>query len=374
MKPKPQILTSPAIAAVVAVFAAVLLFSHPAALTAATLPFQESADSAADESTGETDAATAKAKRSDQSAAEVFRQVSARLDDLDAISCDLRQSIVMSGLRFVAVGKYAQASGNRMRLKYQIKPVSALKRDDTNPIPTGDSEASDEESTDDEDKKKSDVTGELVQVSDGSVLWSHWKNGDFNEVTRRNITEILEAVADVPNYSAADSLQDLGVGGLQTLMSRLQAGMDFGAVLEQTIGGRSMYILSGRWNQDTLKEGFQLEDPETQRLPDYVPDYVRIYVDAEQKLPRRIQYLKKHPDPQVNEVRPLVTLDISNLKLSPNLDDSVFRIPTLDDEELTEVDLTSNVIDSIKRMAKARDEATSEDQSGDDSTEPDAPK
>lgn len=334
-------------------------------------PPQDSADSPVAESATENAQSRNPARRSALKSADVFRMISSRLDDVDAISCDLRQSIVMSGLRFVAAGKYAQASGNRMRLQYQIKPVSPVTRSDRNPVPGGDSPTKTDAASENKAEKDSDITGELLQVSDGSVLWSHWKNGDFNEVTRRNITEIVEAVSDVPNYSTAESLQDLGVGGLQTLISRLQAGMDFGAVLEQEIGGRTMLILSGRWNEKVLKDAFNLEDPTTQNLPDYVPDYVRVYVDAKEKLPRRIQYLKKHPDPELKKVRPLVTLDLMNLSLNPELDDSVFRIPQLDDEELTEVDLTSNVIDSIKRLAKAREDADSENPDAQDSDAPD---
>ena len=242
-----------------------------------------------------------------------------------------------------------QATGNRMRLEYRIFPIRATS--------SGDKAASaiDAEPQDTSDVK---ITGSLTQVSDGSVLWSYWINGDQKKLTRRNIQEIVEAADQIPNYSSAKSLQDLGVGGLQTLVANLQAGMEFGAVREQLVGNTKLLVLSGRWTQKSLTDIFQLPEDTEARLPEYVPDFVRIYVDAETMLPRRVQYLKKHPNPEQKQIRPLVTLDFRSFKANVQVTDQTFEFVRPEDEKLPEADLTSQVIESIKKSSGAPDSPT----------------
>lgn len=285
--------------------------------------------------------AAAKLTPSALTADQVFQKITDTLDGVETLSCDLTQTVVLSGQKFQAAGRYVQASGNRMRLEYRIFPIGGLNADDARLF------ALDSETPDDSKRK---VTGSLEQVSDGSVLWSRWVNGPQKQLTRRNIREIVDAVNDVPNYSATQSLQDLGVGGLQTLMSQLQVGMEFSTVQEQQVGDVTLLVLAGRWNQKTRKEVFGLEDPEAP-LPGYIPDFVRLYVDAKASLPRRIQYLKKHPSPEVKKVRPVVTLDLKNIRLNEGVSDEMFTFDRGEEDNIKEVDLTAQVIDAIKQIA-----------------------
>ncbi|MEQ9412024.1 MAG: hypothetical protein RIK87_30210 [Fuerstiella sp.] len=343
MKHKPQSLPSRTAALVLAVSAAGLVVCQ---ITPVSLRAQDAADAAASEAAkGDATAAPA-LQKSDLSATQVFDAIAAKLDGTESLSCDLHQTILMSSHRFDASGRYLQASGNRMRLEYQIYPVRAVTSSDARHL---------EPEPEPEDTAERKATGSLRQVSDGSVLWSYWINGTQKQLTRRNISEILDATSDVPNYSAATSLQDLGVGGMQALMSQLQVGMDFGVVQEQQISSKKLLVLSGRWNKKTRTELFQIPDDADTQLPEYIPDYVRIYVDAESMLPRRIQYLKKHPDPEQKQIRPLVTLDLRNLVLNAPVDDGVFEFQRPDEPDLEEIDLTSQVIDGIKRTAAAKD-------------------
>ena len=280
--------------------------------------------------------------KSDLTAEQVFDQISETLDGVEMLSCDISQVVVLSGQRFHAVGRYVSASGNRMRLEYRIFPARAVNAKDAEQLSL---DATPEDTT------EMKVTGSLEQVSDGSVLWSKWVNGPQKQLTRRNIREIVEAVSDVPNYSAARSLQDLGVGGLQTLMSQLQVGMEFGEVREQTSGDTKRLLLTGRWSDRTLKEVFQLPENSNAALPDYIPDYVRIFVDAKEHLPLRIQYLKKHPDTTKTQVRAVVTLDFRHFDLTGEVDDSVFKFERSEDDDIKEVDLTAAVIDGIRKLA-----------------------
>ncbi len=355
MKHKPQSLTSQTAAILLAVSAVGVGISHLAPISA----FAQQDAAAADEETADDDAksdekekAAPALKRSSLSAAEVFEQVGAKFTETQALSCELRQNVVMGGQTFHAFGQYLQSSGNRMRLEYQIFPVRAVKATDKEAFAIGSPPL---------DVSEQKPTGSLLQVSDGSVLWSYWINGTQKQLTRRNVQEITTAVNDIENYSTARSLQDLGVGGLQALMSRLQTGMDFGAVQEQQVGDTKLLVLYGRWSDKTKKEVFGAEDPKTAVLPEFVPDYVRVYVDESTMLPRRVQYLKKHPNPELKQVRPLVTLDLRKLSLNPTIEDSSFEFQRPDDEDLKEVDLTSQVIDTIKQIATGKVETPAAD-------------
>lgn len=343
MKHNPQSLTSWRITTALAVsaIAGILGPICPVSVMAQQTPPPSNAPAA---EPAEQQPATPKLTKSELTADEVFDRISQKLDDAETLSCDITQSVMLTGQLFQAVGRYAQASGNRMRLEYRIYPTRA-----TN---AADKELFDVEFTP-EDMSEQKPTGLLERVSDGSVLWTKWKNGPLEQVTRRNISEIVEALSDVPNETSVKSLQSLGVGGLQTLMSQLQVGMDFGEVREMKSDSTNRLVLVGRWNQKTRTDIFKLPEDSKAVLPEYIPDFVRLYVDAEKLLPLRIQYLKKHPEQ--SRVRPVVTLDFRNFALNFKLDDEVaahmFEFVREKDDEVKEVDLTSAVIDSIKNMA-----------------------
>jgi hypothetical protein len=282
----------------------------------------------------------------DTPAKDVLSKVRETLDGLDSLSCDLHETIVFSGQRFYAVGRYIQASGNRMRLEFRIFPSRAVKSSDA------DSAGID---ADPEATENLQSTGSLQQISDGSVLWSLWDNGGNKRLTRRNIREIMESVPETGSYKANQVLEDLGVGGMQSLLARVQMGMDFGKVREQTVGGTRFLVLTGRWSQKQRQEIFNINDPEAP-LPDFIPDYIRIYIDAEANLPRRVQYLKSSPDPARKLVRPMITLDFRQLSLNEAIADEVFTFDA-DDEGLVEEDLTPEVIDNIKQLTQPASDA-----------------
>lgn len=357
MKLKPQSLTRCSVLAGLAFSAAAAIWSACSPVFASPLRPDEAASAkkaASDESSASSESvATASASdgtpRPDLSANQVFDAVTEKLNELDTLSCDISQTVILSGQRLVAAGKYMQAAGNRRRLEYRLFSVQPVTTDDVARLAV---DAKPEDTT------EAKMTASLLQVSDGSVLWSLWTNGDQKQLTRRNIRQIVEAANDIPNYSAAKSLQDLGVGGLQTLMAQLQAGMDFGMVREQERGGTKLLVLSGRWSTKALKEYFQLPDDPNAQLPDYIPDYVRVYIDADANLPRRIQYLKKHPNPEQKQVLPLVTIDLRNIALNTEIEEAVFTFRQPDGAALPEIDLTSQVIEGLKQIGAGANSAT----------------
>lgn len=374
MKHNPQSLTSWRTATAVALSATAMAISPISPVSVMAHQETDASKAPPAAATGSPDAAAesdagTKLVKSDLSSDQVFEKIGQNLDDVETLSCDISQSVLLSGQMFQAVGRYAQASGNRMRLEYQIFPGRAANLKDDEQLVLGQPAP---------DVSKLRPTGVLERVSDGSVLWTKWKNGPRQELTRRNISEIVEALKDVPNETSVKSLQSLGVGGLQTLMSQIQVGMDFGEVRELPADGGSRLVLVGRWSEKTRKDVFKLSDDPGAVLPDYVPDYVRLYVDSATMLPLRIQYLKKHKDPAQSKVRPIVTLDFRNFDLNFELSDAVavkwFEFDREENDEIKEEDLTASVIESIKKMVTETpaDDAATEDVKGDGDSEPKA--
>lgn len=284
-------------------------------------------------------------------ALQTLKEVRDRLESLQFLECSLHERVDLSDLRFYAKGQYAQASGNRVRLQFQMFPIRGVRRDDEATLKLDGAP---------EDTGKQKPTGELIQVSDGNALWSYWKNGDSQRLTRRNIQEILEAANQAEIFDSSRMFEDLGAGGLQALLARLETGMEFGKVREQVSGDTRLLVISGRWTKESLQQYFKVTDPAAAR-PAWVPDYVRVYIDAEAKLPRRIQYLKKHPNPVVKQVRPLITLDFRDMTINDSVDESQFHFEA--PAGLAELDLTEQTIDAIRKTkttAADADTSTSE--------------
>lgn len=293
-------------------------------------------------------------KPSDKSAGEVLAAVQKTLDSAEAFSCDIRQLVLMSGRKLSAVGKYAQASGNRTRLEYRLYAFDVARSEDADQLKL-DAPAP--------DASKLKKTGSLTQVNDGSVLWSYWDNAGQQLLTRRNVQEIVDAATNVEGYGKVGGLKDMGIGGLQALLASIQGSMEFGAVQQQTVAGSTFDIVSGRWNAEYRKTVLKIPD-EAQVLPDFVPEYVRIYVDQSNNLVRRIQYLKRHPDPNVKQITPMTTVDFLNPRLNTDVSDQLFVFKQPKEGEGPEVvDVTAEVIDQLKR--RKSDQATSQESTND---------
>lgn len=272
---------------------------------------------------------------------EILNQLRSKLEGLDSLRCELHQTSLISGMKLTARGKYLEATGNRVNLEFMIFPMVAEKAEDARQL------ALDSEPAPVDDAQN---RGVLNQVSDGSVLSTLWKNGDMQRVSRRDITTILAAAEATKAYDVKNAVMDLGVGGLRGLISRLQTTMEFAPVKSITVGDRKVYEVTGRWSERIRKEVFKVPEGSIVDPRPYVPEYTRVYVDAETMLPRRIQFLKRSMDPTAKMVRPLITLDFRNLVINEPVNDEAFVFKT--PEKAVEVDETENVIQMIQQSLK----------------------
>ncbi len=247
-------------------------------------------------------------------------------------------------MKFAAYGNYVQASGNRVRLEFQIFPSLSAKSTDGTPKIDSDVKTPDPKTS----------SGQLLQVSTGSILYSEWKNGPIVRVTRRNLADIFKAAGETTNYDATRAVQDLGVGGLTGLIARLQSTMDFAMVKRENHGGVELLVLTGRWTSKVRKEIFRIEE-DVQVIPeDFVPEYARLYIDSQTMLPRRLQYLKRGPDPSQRIVRPIVTLDFRQIVLNEAVADELFSYKAPDNVQ--EEDITEQTIKNMQMLTQPKTE------------------
>lgn len=273
---------------------------------------------------------------------EILNQLRSKLEGLDSLRCELHQTSLIAGMKLIARGKYQEASGNRVNLEFMIFPMVAEKAEDAKQLALDAEPAPVDEAQN---------RGVLNQVSNGSVLSTLWKNGDMQRVSRRDITTILAAAEATKAYDVKNAAMDLGIGGLRGLVSRLQTTMEFAPVKSLKVGDRKVYEVTGRWSERIRKEVFKVPDGSIVDPRPYVPEYTRVYVDAETMLPRRIQFLKRSMDPTAKMVRPLITLDFKNLVINEPVDEQAFVFKT--PEKAVEVDETETVIQMIQQSLKS---------------------
>jgi len=317
--------------------------------TAASDPKTPSTDAGAPATLGDDASATDPATQAATAASadapnptDLLNQVRSKLQSLDSLKCDLHQIVKMSGMTLHATGTYAEASGNRVSVEFRIFPTQTSHKDDTKKM------AIDAEPT---ALAPETARGELTQVSDGSVLFTLWKNGGTVQVTRRNLRDIMDVATKVAGYDADHVAMDLGVGGLRGLISRIESLMEFAPVQTKKVGESDFYVVRGRWNAKARKDLFQLADDVIADPRPHVPEYVVFYIDTKTLIPRRIEYRKRAADPAQKFDRPMVTLDLRNVVLNETLPEDTFVFTTPDG--VKEEDITEQTIQAIQQTIQA---------------------
>lgn len=274
---------------------------------------------------------------------EILNQARTRLEGLESLECDLQQTAMIGGMKILATGRYTEATGNRVHLLFRMYPMATAKAEDLRATALDAPPA---------ELKPEDNQGELFQISDGTVVFTSWKNGETQRVTRRNLRDIQTAAASATGFESGSVAMDLGVGGLRSLISRLQTSMVFAPVRKVSAGDRTLLEVTGRWSDRVRRELFGLPENTFVDARPWVPEYCRVYVDQETMLLRRIQYLKHSPNPADKLARPLLTLDLRNLKLNGPVDDALFRFTP--PENVPVEDQTDAVIQAIRNAKPAK--------------------
>jgi len=274
-------------------------------------------------------------------ATDLLNQTRGKLQSLESLKCDLHETVIMAGMTLHAAGTYAEASGNRVHLMFQIFPSQPAVKSELKGSPIDAEPATLDPAT---------ARGELTQVSDGTVLFTLWKNGPAARVSRRNLRDIMAAATQVAGYDENHVAMDLGVGGIRGLIARIESLMEFAPVQTKKVGDSDLYVVRGRWNAKTRKEIFQLPADAIVDPRPHIPEYVVFYIDAKTLLPRRIEYRKRASDPAQKFDRPMVTLDLRNIVLNEAIPDELFVFSA--PEGVPEDDVTEKTIQAIQQSAQ----------------------
>ena len=232
-----------------------------------------------------------------------LRQARRQLAKILPFRSEIRETITIGGRAFHATGHYAQGTDLRLKLSFDVQVGG--------------------------------TRGSFLQVCDGQTLWTRHAVGKTVNVTSRDVQKILKALKAQPAVGGKKPdptmiTAILGLGGLEALLASLEESMTFDVRREQELideAGKPVryVVIEGTWkarNRQMLAEGSG--DP-SGRLPDYIPDRARVYIDQTTRFPHRILYLKRHPERR--SYRPLVTLVFHNVRRNDGslLSEDAFR-------------------------------------------------
>lgn len=195
--------------------------------------------------------------------------------------------------------------------------------------------------------------GHLLEVCDGEVLWTRHEIGigkkKEQQITRRNVTQILEAARKLGTNTEANLIKSLGLGGIPELLASLEREMKFSSLKEETLRDRTVFVIQGSWNEVAGKRW--LGDPEKRDknavFPIFVPDEVRVFLDRETGFPLRLLYTKKIPDRDV--MRPMLTLDFLDIALNEPIDAREFEYEPPD--RVSPIEITPMYLEQLKPLA-----------------------
>jgi hypothetical protein len=166
-------------------------------------------------------------------------------------------------------------------------------------------------------------------------------------VTHRNILQIQKAAAAAGQKNGPETKLnvELGLGGLTALLASLERTMVFDAMKQEPADGHNRTLIQGHWKKE-IAQRFPKEKNDA--LPAFVPDFVRLYVNADTLFPERILYLKKQPEKKT--LKTLVSLEFQNVVLDGPVDEEsfVFEIP----KDVIPEDITKSYLDRLTPPAE----------------------
>ena len=222
----------------------------------------------------------------------LLQTIRQKLIEYQPFKATILETVAIGPRKFKVAGDYIQGKDLRLRLEFQLQVGS--------------------------------TDGALLSVCDGHILSTRLKIGDKLHVTRRDVRQILKAALDHGGIPENMLVADLGLGGLSGLLASLERNMTIGPATEETIDDKRFTVVEGTWKEEFVARWRQsaVDGEDKSRLPDHIPDKVRVYVD-ENQFPRRVLYLKQ---PRGSKLfRPMVTLDFTSVVLNTAVSDEEFH-------------------------------------------------
>lgn len=272
-------------------------------------------DSAQVDASGETPAEPT--VDADSQAVELLGQARDRLFRGTSVRADMRQYVDFGGQTFTGEGSYAAGADFRYRLEFRVQ--------------LGDSE------------------GRFLEVCDGQILHTRRQIGKIAkgkealtqspsvELTRRDIQKILKETRKNLDVPGALHAAEMGIGGLPSVLASLERTMIFESATQSRHEDRDVWILEGRWNPKQKDALLGKMGPLSGQLAGFMPDRVRIYLDAESLFPKRFLYMKRSSATQ-ETFRPMLVVEFYNVVLNEPLPQQLFVYvtpPGVDERDTT---------------------------------------
>lgn len=246
---------------------------------------------------------------------ETLRAARERLSstEIRSVKARLIERVSIGDRKFTVEGSYLQGPDLRIRLEFHVAIGSG----------------------------KAKLEGSLLEVCDGTVLWTRNAIGKQPRITRRNVRQILDAAksSDMQTILTAE----LGLGGLPAMLASIEKAMVFQEQREAEINGKKFTMIEGAWNE-SYRERFQRVS-KGDRLPEHIPDGVRVYFEPEILFPRRIEFLKQSEDGKLSQ---MVQLDLVDIVLNAQVDMSQFEFVKPDGE--FPVDITDAYLKQLSAL------------------------
>ena len=143
---------------------------------------------------------------------------------LKSVTADFEQNGQLLGQDFKITGRYVKDQPDRLFLQLELTGLG-------------------------------NVTGKMLQVSDGQVMWDYKEVLNSPDVRKRSLGPIKEQLQS-PDADAEirdQVLSQLGFGGPDALLVGLRKSIAFNQKSEVEVDGKKMYLIRGRWkDRDTL--------------------------------------------------------------------------------------------------------------------------
>ncbi|MGE3314426.1 MAG: hypothetical protein AB7O26_04865 [Planctomycetaceae bacterium] len=234
-----------------------------------------------------------------------------------SVKARLIERVSIGDRKFTAEGSYLQGPDLKIRLEFRVSIGSG----------------------------KGKLEGSLLEVCDGTVLWTRNAIGKQPRITRRNVRQILDAAksSDLQTILTAE----LGLGGLPAVLASLDKSMDFKTQRDEQINGKTFTMIQGEWNE-AYRERFKGVSKKG-RLPEHIPDAVRVYFEPDILFPRRIEFLKRVEDGE--KLSELVQLDLVDIVLNGPVDEMAFQFEKSENE--FPVDITDAYLQQLNATMPA---------------------
>ena len=246
---------------------------------------------------------------------ELVARSASEISQSPSLEAKVRQRVALYGQRFTGTGHYVQLrhrDGNQFRFDLRLQ--------------VGNQQTS------------------FQHHNDGIYLWIRRDSGDAQTLSRVDLSRVRAAMKDGSAEPAAAASTGLGIGGLSQLLHGLNTHFDFNQPTTSEISSVPVWQIDGTWKRksltlllpdqaDAINAG---ESADLSRLPLQVPSHVTLILgrDAQVPLfPYRVEY-SRH-DAKTKQRRPMLTMELFEVRLRPELDSRQFRFQ-LDDEERVE--------------------------------------